>query len=73
MLPYEINLLLETLASEFTLEELEDTDRIIPFVSLSCKLSRESSRAIVEGAQDLKVLREDATTNRKKPRKPYIQ
>ncbi len=73
MLPYEINLLLETLASEFTLEELEDADRIIPLVSLSCKLSRESSRAVVEGAQDLKILREEAQTITKKPKKPFIQ
>lgn len=73
MLPYEINLLLETLASEFSLEELEDADRIIPIVSLSCKLSRESSRAVVEGAQDLKALRKEASLPAKKRKKTYLQ
>ena len=73
MLPYEIHLLLETLASEFTLQELEDADTIIPMVSLSCKLSRESSRAVVEGAQDLKVIREDTQAAAKKRKKAYIQ
>lgn len=73
MSPYQIHILLEALVKDFTLHELEDTERVVPLVAVACKLSLESSHAIVEGAQDLKAVREGAKKITPKRRQIYLQ
>lgn len=72
MSPYQIHLILDALVSEFSMNELEDTERLIPLVSTNCNLSRKDSVAILEGAQDIKAARHGNSDTTFRCKRAYI-